>query len=147
VKETTGSPGADEEARLVQSAKKIALFMIGIAYQKYGAELEKQQETVMNISDIVMEVFAMESSLLRSRKLAASGAGTNAADMCAVFLREAMDRVDISARNVIGACSAGYALRENTATLRGFANYDPLDGVALRRNIASRLLAASRYTV
>jgi len=143
----SASTDKDEDARLVQSAKKIALFTIGIAYQKYGAELEKQQEIVMNISDIVMEVFAMESSLLRSRKLAASGKGTNAADMCAVFLREAMDRVEVSARNVIGACSAGHALRENMATLRGFANYDPLDGVALRRNIAGRLLAAARYTV
>src|ERR1700693_4467801 len=143
----SASPDQDEEARLVQAAKKIALFTIGIAYQKYGAELEKQQEILMNISDIVMEVFAMESSLLRSRKLAASGTGTNAADMCAVFLREAMDRVEVSARNVIGACSAGHVLRENMATLRGFANYDPLDGVALRRNIASRLLAAARYTV
>jgi len=147
VNETTGSAGADEESRLVRNAKKIALSMIGIAFQKYGAELEKQQETVMNISDIVMEVFAMESSLLRSRKLAASGAGTNAADMCAVFLREAMDRVEVSARNVIGACSGSNVLRENMATLRGFANYDPLDGVALRRNIAGRLLAAARYTV
>ncbi len=137
----------DEDARLVQSAKKIALFAIGIAYQKYRTELEKQQETVMNISDIVMEVFAMESSLLRSRKLAASGKGINAANMCSVFLREAMDRVEVSARNVIGACSAGHALRENMATLRGFANYDPLDGVAMRRNIAGHLLAAARYTV
>ena len=147
VKETTGSAGADEEARLVRNAKKIGLFTIGIAYQKYGAELEKQQEIVMNISDIVMEVFAMESSLLRSRKFAASGAGTNAADMCAVFLREAMDRVEVSARNVIGASSAGRGLRENMATLRGFANYDPLDGVTLRHNVAGRLLAAGRYTV
>jgi len=143
----SASTDKDEDARLVQSAKKIALFTIGIGYQKYGAELEKQQEIVMNISDIVMEVFAMESTLLRSGKLAASGKGNNAADMCAVFLREAMDRVEVSARNVIGACSAGHALRENMATLRGFANYDPLDGVALRRNIAGRLLAAARYTV
>ncbi len=137
----------DEDARLVKSAKKIALFTIGIAYQKYGAEMEKQQEIVMSISDVVMEVFAMESSLLRSRKLAAAGKGTNAADMCAVFLREAMDRVEVSARNVIGACSAGHALQENMVTLRRFANYDPVDGVALRRNIAGRLLAAARYIV
>src|ERR1700723_3015102 len=109
----SASPDQDEEARLVQAAKKIALFTIGIAYQKYGAELEKQQEILMNISDIVMEVFAMESSLLRSRKLAASGTGMNAADMCAVFLREAIDRVEVSARNVIGACSADHALPEN----------------------------------
>jgi alkylation response protein AidB-like acyl-CoA dehydrogenase len=157
VQAVVGGPGDDatasastdknEETRLVQSAKKIALFTIGIAYQKYGAELEKQQEIVMSISDIVMEVFAMESSLLRSHKLAAAGKGANAANMCAVFLREAMDRVEVSARNVIGACSAGHALQENMATLRRFANYDPVDGVALRRSIAGRLLAAARYTV
>jgi hypothetical protein len=144
---TSESPSTDEEIRLVQSAKKVALFTIGIAYQKYQADLEKQQEVVMNISDIIMEVFAMESSLLRSRKLAASGTGTNAADMCSVFLRDAMDRVEVSARNVIGACSAGNALRQNMAALRGFANYNPLDAIALRRNIAGRLLAAGRYIV
>jgi alkylation response protein AidB-like acyl-CoA dehydrogenase len=138
---------ADEDARLVQNAKKIALFAIGIAYQKYATELEKQQEVVMSISDIIMEVFAMESSLLRSRKLAASGTGTNAAEMCAVFLRDAMDRIEVSARNVIGACTAGNAVRENMATLRGFANYDPIDAIGLRRNIAGRLLAAGRYVI
>ncbi|HXO36148.1 MAG TPA: acyl-CoA dehydrogenase family protein [Candidatus Acidoferrales bacterium] len=141
------SVSTDEESRLVRNAKNIALFTIGIAYQKYATELEKQQEILMNISDIVMEVFAVESSLLRSRKLAASGKGTNAADMCAVFLREAMDRIEISSRNVIGACSTGNALRENMAALRGFANYDPIDAIALRRNIASRLLGAGSYTI
>jgi alkylation response protein AidB-like acyl-CoA dehydrogenase len=141
------SLSTDEESRLVHNAKNIALFTIGIAYQKYGTELEKQQEILMNISDIVMEVFAVESSLLRSRKLAASGKGTNAADMCAVFLREAMDRIEISSRNVIGACSTGNALRENMSALRGFANYDPIDAIALRRNIASRLLGAGSYTI
>ncbi len=137
----------NEETRLLRSAKQIALFTIGIAYQKYAAELEKQQEILMNISDIAMEVFAMESSLLRSRKLAALGKATNAASMCAVFLREAMDRIEVSSRNVAGACSQGKALRENMAALRGFANYDPIDSIALRRSLASRLLAAQRYTV
>jgi alkylation response protein AidB-like acyl-CoA dehydrogenase len=146
-KGATGSAGADEETRLVRNAKNVALFTIGIAYQTYGANLEKQQEVLMNISDIAMEVFAMESSLLRTRKLSSSGKGTNAADMCAVFLRDAMDRVEVSARNVIGACSGNNALGENMAALRGFANYDPLDAIAVRRNIASRLLAAGSYTV
>jgi alkylation response protein AidB-like acyl-CoA dehydrogenase len=147
LKGETGSAGADEETRLVHRAKKIALFTIGIAYQKYGADLEKQQEILMNISDIAMEVLAMESGLLRSRKLTASGKGMNASDMCAVFLRDAMNRVEISSRNVIGACSSPDALRQNTAALRGFANYDPVDAIALRRNIAGRLLAAGCYTI
>jgi len=147
LKGVTGSASSDEEARLVGNAKKIALLTIGIAYQKYAAELEKQQELLMNISDITMEVFAMESSLLRTRKLAADGKGTNAADMCAVFMRDAMARVEISARNILGVCSEGKVLRENMRVLQGFANYDPINAVALRRNIAGCLLGIGYYTV
>ena len=144
---TVGDPTTDdEETRLVSNAKKIALFTIGIAQQRYAAELEQQQEVLMNISDIIMETFAMESSLLRSRKLAASGKEANAADMCAVFLRDAMDRIACSARNVIGTCSSKSALRQDAATLRKFAEHDPIDAITLRRNIAQRLLAEGRYT-
>ena len=139
--------GTDEEMRLVTNAKKIALFTIGIAFQKYGTELDKQQEVVMNISDIIMETFAMESSLLRTRKLAASGKGVNAVDMCSVFLREAMDRVEISSRAVMGTCSAEKSLRQNMAALHALADYDPIDSVALRRKVAGRLLSATGYTV
>jgi alkylation response protein AidB-like acyl-CoA dehydrogenase len=147
VKRTTTSVETDEETRLVNNAKRIALFTIGLAYQRYGAQLEKQQEVLSNISDIVMEVFAMESSLLRTRKLAASGKGANAADMCAVFLREAMNRVEASCRDVIGACSDAARLRKHSAFLHDFASYDPLDAIVLRRNIAGRVLAAGTYTV
>jgi len=86
-------------------------------------------------------VFAMESSLLRQEKLAASGKGPNAADMCAVFLRDAMDRVEVSSRNVIGVCSDKATLPKNTRILRDLASYDPPDTVALRRNIVARLRA------
>ena len=138
---------SDEEKRLVDNAKQTALFTIGIAYQKYGTELEQQQEVLMNISDIVMETFAMESSLLRSRKLAASGRGTNAADMCAVFLRDAMGRIELSSRNVVGSCSDPNTLSGRMATLRTLASYDPVDGIALRRSVAGRLLGAGSYVV
>ncbi len=147
VKGANGASGTDEETRLVANAKKIALFTIGIAFQKYGTELDKQQEVLMNISDIVMETFAMESSLLRTRKLATSGKGVNAADMCAVFLREALDRVEISSRSVMGTCSAEKTLRQNMAALHTLADYDPIDAVALRRKVAGRLLSAAGYTV
>jgi alkylation response protein AidB-like acyl-CoA dehydrogenase len=143
----TGVASGDEEARLVRNAKKIALFTIGIADRKYGAELEKQQEVVTLISDIAMEVFAMESSLLRRRKLAASHKGANAADACSVFLRAGMDRIEVASRNIIGACSDGNAARQNIAALRSFASYDPGDAIALRRRIAGRLCSAGAYTV
>ena len=131
--------------RLVHDAKQVALLALGIANQKYGAELQKQQEVLMSIADIIMEVLAMESAMLRSRKLAASGRGGNAADVCAIFLREAMDRIEISCRNVLGTCLEGDALRRNMSVLRSFANYEPVNAVARRRNIARRLLANERY--
>jgi len=137
----------DDDCRLVANAKKIALLAIGLAYQRSGDTLEKQQEVVMHIADIVTETFAMESVLLRSRKLAARGKETIAADICPVFLQDAMARVEISARRVLGACSQGDALRTNMTVLRRLARYEPADDVALRRKIAIRLLARERFIV
>ena len=141
------SDGSGEEGRLVGNAKKITLMAIGLAYQKYLDGLEKQQEIVMSIADMMMDTFAMESALLRTRKLTASGKGGNAADMCAVLLRDALSRVEVSARQVLGACSEGDALRTNMAVLRRLAKYEPVTAVALRRQIAGRLLARERYLV
>jgi alkylation response protein AidB-like acyl-CoA dehydrogenase len=137
----------DEEIRFVRNAKRIALATIAMTSQKYKAELEKQQEVLMNIADIIMETFAMESSLLRSRKLSAKGQGANAADMTTVYLRDAMARIEISARNVLGACVNGPALSRAMAMLQRFAKYDPVDAIGLRRKIAARLLDAERYIV
>lgn len=142
VGETVRSSAADKETWLVQSAKKIALLTIAIAYERYASELEKQQEILMNISDIIMEIFAMESSLLRSRKLGASR-NKNVDDICAVFLREAMHRIEISSETVIAACSTPNTLHQNVTALRILANCTPLNVIALRRNIASRLLAGA----
>jgi alkylation response protein AidB-like acyl-CoA dehydrogenase len=138
----TGS--ADPEMQLVRNAKKISLFTLGVAQQKHGAELEKQQEVVMSLSDLFMETFAMESTLLRSRKLAAAGKNT-ASDICAVFLRDAMTRIQGASQNVLGACSEGKALESYMARLRSYAGYEPVNAIALRRDIAERLLGSERY--
>jgi alkylation response protein AidB-like acyl-CoA dehydrogenase len=138
---------SDAEMSLVQNAKKIFLLTLGVAHEKYGAQLEQQQEIIMNLSDIIMEVFAMESSLLRSRKLAAAGAGANAADACAVYLRDAIAKVELSSRTVLSASSQGEGLRQNLSRMREYANHDPVNSIALRRQIAKRLLANERYTV
>src|SRR6267154_466541 len=68
--EPTHGRSKDEDSSLVDGAKKIALLTLGVAQQKHGAKLEQQQEIVMSLSDIIMEILAMESSLLRSHKMA-----------------------------------------------------------------------------
>jgi hypothetical protein len=132
--------GADENARLVDNAKKTALFALGVAYQKFGAALEEQQEILASITDVAMNAFVMESVYLRARKVAA-------ADICAVFLREATEIVESAARNVLAASSEGDALRTNLAVLKRFTKFEPVNAIAARRRIAERLLAAGRYLV
>src|SRR6266853_1479550 len=136
---------AGEEARLVRDAKTVALFTLGVADASYAGELEKQQEIVMNLSDIFMETFAMESTLLRSRKLAASSSGAVAAAICSIFLRDAMARIQASAQTILGACSAGNDLRRHMNVLRTLTQYDPVNAIALRRTIAQELLGSERY--
>ena len=113
--------------------------MMGLAYQRFLMDLEKQQEVLMLLADIVMATFAMESAQLRSRKV-----GKFPTD---VILQDCMSHIEIAARTVIAACSEGDALRTNMAVLRRFAKYDPVDAVAIRREIAARLLDTGRYAV
>ncbi len=135
------------EIKILINAKKIALMLMGVAYQKYMLEMEKQQEILANITDVIMDIFAMESSLLRTQKLAESGKGANAADMTAVLVRDAMAHIDVTARIVLAACSDGDTLRTNLVVLRRFTKYEPVDAIALRRKIAHRLLDAERYII
>jgi butyryl-CoA dehydrogenase len=141
------SSGPEDDSKLVENAKKVALFALSMAYQKYMTALEDQQEVLAAITDISMNAFAMESALLRTQKLARNHKGENAKDMTAVFLREAMETVESSARNVLAACSDGDALRMNLSVLKRFAKFEPVDAIAARRRIASRLLEADRYAV
>jgi alkylation response protein AidB-like acyl-CoA dehydrogenase len=136
-----------EEDHIIRDAKTIALLTLGVAHEKYGAELEKQQEVIMNLSDIAMEVFAMESGLLRSKKLTASGKSGNAFDICAVYLRDAIARIEGYSRTVLSTCSEGDALRKRLETVRSYADHMPVNSIALRRQIAARLLSSERYTV
>jgi alkylation response protein AidB-like acyl-CoA dehydrogenase len=136
----------DAQSSLVDGAKKIALLTLGVAQQKHGARLEQQQEITMNLSDIIMEILAMESGLLRSRKMV-EGTGVNAADACAVYLRDAITRVELSSRTALRACAKGEELRRYLSRVHAFASHDPVDASALRRQIAGRLLASERYAV
>jgi alkylation response protein AidB-like acyl-CoA dehydrogenase len=134
---------SDLEMRLVRNAKKIALFTLGVAHQKHGADLEKHQEVVMSLSDLFMETFAMESTLLRCRNLAATGKSI-ANDVCQVFLRDAITRMQASSQNVLSACS-GNDLDRYMSKLKSLADYRLVNAIALRRNIAERLLGSERY--
>jgi alkylation response protein AidB-like acyl-CoA dehydrogenase len=140
------SPGSAEsggDERLIANAKKIALVSMGAAYQRYLMELDKQQEILSGIADMLIEIFAMESAWLRARK---TGSGA-ACEMAAVYLRDALGRIEVAARGVLAASAEGDNLRALMAMLRRFAKHEPIDAIAARRRIAERLLDAGRYVV
>jgi hypothetical protein len=141
--------GPSPNPGLVGNAKKIGLLLMALAFEKYGVDLEKQQEVVAGIADVVMETFAMESAQLRMQKNGAQKSGTSgiAEAICEVLLRDSMARIETLARPVLAACSEGDTLRANLAVLRRFAKYELVDAIALRRQIAERLLSIGRYQV
>ena len=126
---------------LVKNAKKVALLCLGVAYQRYLTELESQQEILAGLCDISMQTFAMESVQLRSRK------HNVAPKMTAVFLQEAMEEVERQARTVLAACAEGDDLRVQLAALKRLTKFEPVNTIALRQEIAQRLLAAQRYVL
>jgi alkylation response protein AidB-like acyl-CoA dehydrogenase len=144
--EGPGGPWAEEE-RAVVSAKKTFLLAAGAAMQKHREQLAEQQEVVGAVSDIVMEVYAMESSLRRAQKAEAARGEAAAAlgDAARVFIYDAADRVEKQARTALVAVTKGDMLRTQLAVLRRFTKHEPVDTVALRRRVAAAVQAGDRY--
>jgi len=138
------------ERALVASAKKTALFVAGVASQRYMMELAEQQEVMAALADVIIEVFAMDSALLRTMKLVQSqgeSAAALAIAMTQVYLSEAMATVEVSARRVIAAAAEGDNLRIQTTILRRLTKHDPANVIALRQQIAGRTIEAGKYVI
>jgi butyryl-CoA dehydrogenase len=156
--EVMSGPSASEERegplaaehKMLASAKKLALFAAGAASQKYGQGLAEQQEIMGALADCIMEVYALESCLLRAGKLLATrgaAAGKQAVAMTQYYAVKSVQIVELAARKVIGAAAEGDMLRTQVAILRRLANYEPADSIALGRQIARHVLSAGRYSL
>ena len=97
------------EAEVLAAAKKIALFAAGVASQRFMTGLQDQQEVMADLADIFMQVYGLESALLRARKLAQ--AGRNSAEvgaaMTGLLADETMGLAELAARRVLAACAEG----------------------------------------
>src|SRR5271167_3508720 len=153
--EVMAGPSADElegplaaERKLVENAKKLAMLIAGAASQKYMQKLADQQEIMGAIADMVIETFAMDSSLLRARKfIEANGEQKSAlvTAMTQVYIADAMGRLEAAAKKVIAAVAEGDMLRTQMAIVRRLAKHEPLNVIALQEKIASRVLETGKY--
>jgi len=138
------------EHHLLANAKKLALFAAGSASQKYMMGLADEQEVMGALADCIMEVFALESCILRAEKLIAvrgEGAAKQAIAMTRYYAAKAVQTVELSARKVIATVAEGDMLRTQMAILRRLSKHEPADTIGLGRQIARHVLAAGRYSL
>ncbi len=137
------------ETRLAANAKKIALMVLGTAAQKYMMGLADQQEVLLNCADIIMDAYQMESAVLRARKIANANGEEAAArhvDIASVFCNDAIQRIEMKARNTIAAIAEGDEGRTLLVALKRFTkNNSPINTIAARQRIADVLIGSNTY--
>ena len=137
-----------EEARVVANAKRMFLQAAGGAVQKFREKLAEEQELIGALSNVVMEIYAMESCLLRTQKAAASrgeAATQTMIDATRVFIAEAAERVEHEARRAVTAVNEGDMLTTQMAVLKRFGKRAPVDTIALRRGVAAAIQMQDRF--
>ncbi len=147
VEDSVDGPWA-EESRIVTGAKKVFLLAAGAAIQKYRDRLTDQQEIIGALADIVLEIYPMESTLLRAQKaVAARGKDSSAAVIAAarVLLQDGAARIEASARTALAASVEGDMLRTQLAVLRRMIKREPADTIGLRRTVADAVLNANGF--
>ncbi|MFD1955004.1 acyl-CoA dehydrogenase family protein [Paenibacillus thailandensis] len=134
-----------ESYRLAQ-AKKVFLAIGGLAVQKLGARLEEEQEIVGLLADTMILIYAMESALLRTRKLGGAAASLAAA-MTEVFLQEGMERIESLAKTAAAALEQGDGLQMQLSVLKKLLRAPYADTITKKRAVAARVIQAERYIV
>jgi len=130
--------------RTVGALKKVALMVLGTAMQTYGEKLTDQQEVLTLAADLIIDVFAAESVLLRAAQMPAnqSALGVAAAE---VYISDAAGRIELGARNALAAMSEGDTLRTLLAALRRLLKPAPVNTVDRRRQIADVIIDRKAY--
>jgi len=137
-----------DEARVVANSKKMFLQAAGGAVQKFREKLADEQELIGALSNVVMEIYAMESCLLRTQKAAAAkgeAATQTMIDAARVFINDAAERVEHEAKRAIAAVHEGDMLTTQMAVLKRFGKRAPVDTIALRRHLAAAVQSQDRY--
>jgi alkylation response protein AidB-like acyl-CoA dehydrogenase len=133
-----------DEVSMVRSAKAMTLASIACAHRAYGDDARNEQEVIGQIAEMVMDVYAMESALLRTQRLVSSKGIDNCpaqADITRVFARDAASRIERRARAV-----ASETEDENcSAAIDNFSHRSPMKSIAARRRIADAVINAGRY--
>jgi alkylation response protein AidB-like acyl-CoA dehydrogenase len=136
------------QKEMVEMSKKIALLVAGAAVQKYMMKLADEQEILASISDIVIEVFAMESALLRAMKSTEKFGDEKSQiqkAMVQVYVNDAFNRVEGFGKQAFAAIAEGDILRTQLSALKKLTRFTPVNTIGLRRKIADFVIKIGKY--
>lgn len=146
------TPDADDvfgaEKKALQNAKKAILMTAGAAVQKFMQDLEKEQEVMMDIADMLIELYVSESVLLKTEKLIALRGQDSCSlqiDMTKVYISDALERINLSGKHAIAAFNEGDVLRIMLMGLKRFTKLDVSNTTAARRRVADKVIAENAY--
>ncbi|HUK89569.1 MAG TPA: acyl-CoA dehydrogenase family protein [Blastocatellia bacterium] len=137
-----------EERVALKNAKKILVAVLGSAAQKYRDKVQEQQEILAAASDIIMDVYGIESGILRTEKLIrgrGEAACANQIDATKIFTNDALARIEANAKKALAAMTEGDELRTMLAVLRRLTRFTPVNTIAARRRVADAMIEAGRY--
>jgi alkylation response protein AidB-like acyl-CoA dehydrogenase len=135
-----------DEMKMLAGAKAMTLAAIGSVNAAYGDKARDEQETLGLISDMVMDVYAMESALLRTQRLIADKGEENVSvqiDIARLYARDAASRVEKAAYTVAFETENDHSL----AAIKSLAHHASIKAIAARRRIADSVTRAGRYNL
>jgi len=138
----------DREDFILNKMKKLFLMAAGNAAQKFSEALTNEQEILVRLADIAMEIFAVESALLRTKKIIASQ-GKEAARlplfMTQVLVNDMVPKLETWAKEILAGTLEGETLEKTLKGLSILTSTRPINTYALRREIADAVYEAKKF--
>jgi alkylation response protein AidB-like acyl-CoA dehydrogenase len=136
------------EKEVIKNLKKVFLMVGGKAAMALQDKIEDEQEVMMNLADILIEVYACESAMLRTEKLVSQKgeeACTDQIAMTQIYMAGAVDRVIAAAKEAIGSFTKGDEQKVMLMGLKRFTKMDLVNVKELRRQVANTMIAKGKY--
>jgi alkylation response protein AidB-like acyl-CoA dehydrogenase len=144
----SGAAPLQVEQHLLERCKQALLLCAGAAVQAFQAEIAEQQEVLGLIADMVIEIYAAESVMLRTLKHVLRANGTSdplRLDLARDWCRQLPEKIGHMGSTVLASAAEGDTLSTQLAALRKLTRSMPYDRVALKRRVAAAAIEAERY--
>ncbi len=139
-----GEPPADNFERLdgyVEGLMKLALMTAGLAAQKFGEKIAKEEEVLLRVADIATAAFAAESALLRAKKR-----GDELSRLATeYYLTEELDKASVTAQGLLPYLEEGSDLRMLMSAARRLTKHEPVNRIGIQKQVAEAVLEAEGY--